>query len=78
MLVVLKLTLKMKKILQSAFNDMYERLSKEYDVKGILLENMVPKGVEMIVGLQNDAQFGPVIMVGLGWYFYRTFQRCII
>jgi 3-hydroxypropionyl-CoA synthetase (ADP-forming) len=50
------------------FNDMYRRLSKMrgVDVKGILLEKMVPKGVELIVGLQNDPQFGPVIMVGLG------------
>ena len=50
------------------FKDMYGRLSKKkgVEVKGILLEKMVPKGVELIVGVQNDPQFGPVIMVGLG------------
>ena len=53
---------------KKTFNDMYGRLSKQegVDVKGILLEKMVPKGVELIVGLQNDPQFGPVIMVGMG------------
>ncbi len=53
---------------KKTFNDMYGRLSKKkgVKVKGILLEKMVPKGVELIVGLQNDPQFGPVIMVGMG------------
>ncbi len=53
---------------KKAFNDMHGRLSKKkgVNVKGILLEKMVPKGVELIVGIQNDPQFGPVIMVGLG------------
>lgn len=53
---------------KKTFKDMYGRLSKKkgVDVKGILLEKMVPKGVELIVGVQNDSQFGPVIMVGLG------------
>jgi 3-hydroxypropionyl-CoA synthetase (ADP-forming) len=60
-----KIDLKNEEDVRSAFNDMYGRLSKEYDVKGVLLEKMVPKGVEMIVGLQNDPQFGPVIMLGL-------------
>ena len=56
------------KDVKKTFNDMYGRLSKKkgVDVKGILLEKMVPKGVELIVGIQNDPQFGPVIMVGLG------------
>jgi len=50
------------------FNDMFGRLSKKkgVHVKGILLEKMVPKGVELIVGIQNDSQFGPVIMTGMG------------
>ena len=53
---------------KKTFNDMHGRLSKEkgVEVKGILLEKMVPKGVELIVGIQNDPQFGPVIMVGMG------------
>jgi len=53
---------------KKTFKDMYGRLSKKkgVDVKGILLEKMVPKGIELIVGIQNDPQFGPVIMVGLG------------
>lgn len=49
-----------------AFADMQERLSKRYELKGILLEKMVPSGIELIVGLQNDPQFGPVIMFGMG------------
>lgn len=53
---------------RTTFEDMYDRLSNKKDVtvNGILLEKMVPKGVELIVGIQNDPQFGPVIMVGLG------------
>jgi 3-hydroxypropionyl-CoA synthetase (ADP-forming) len=49
-----------------AFADMKERLSKRYEIKGILLERMVPSGIELIIGLQNDPQFGPVIMFGMG------------
>jgi 3-hydroxypropionyl-CoA synthetase (ADP-forming) len=69
-----KIDLKDEESVKSAFNDMYGRLSKDYDVKGVLLEKMVPKGVEMIVGLQNDPQFGPVMMVGLGGIFTELFK----
>ena len=56
---------------------MYGRLSKKkgVDVKGILLEKMVPKGgVELIVGIQNDPQFGPMIMAGLGGVMTEIFK----
>ena len=53
---------------KKTFDDMYGRLSRKkgVHVKGILLEKMVPKGVELIVGVQNDPQFGPIIMAGMG------------
>ena len=62
---------------KKTFNDMYGRLSKKkgVDVKGILLEKMVPKGgVELIVGIQNDPQFGPMIMAGLGGIMTEVFK----
>ena len=59
---------------KTVFSEMYDRLSKEYQIKGILLEKMVPPGIEIIIGLQNDPQFGPVIMVGLGGILTEVFQ----
>jgi 3-hydroxypropionyl-CoA synthetase (ADP-forming) len=59
------------------FNDMYSRLAKQYEVKGVLLEKMVPQGTELIVGLQNDSQFGPVIMVGLGGIYTEIFKDVV-
>jgi acyl-CoA synthetase (NDP forming) len=33
---------------------------------GVLVETMSPKGVELIIGARNDAEWGPVILVGFG------------
>jgi len=60
---------------KDAFNDIYGRLSKQYKVKGLLLEKMATAGgAELIVGLQNDPQFGPVIMAGIGGIYTEVFR----
>lgn len=69
-----KVGLRSEDEVRKAFDDMYHRLKEKFDVKGVLLEKMVPNGVELIVGLQNDSQFGPSIMVGIGGIYTELFK----
>ncbi|GAH17204.1 unnamed protein product, partial [marine sediment metagenome] len=41
----------------------------EVRINGILLYKQAPKGVEVIVGMIRDPQFGPTVMFGLGGIF---------
>ncbi|WP_029009060.1 acetate--CoA ligase family protein [Azospirillum halopraeferens] len=38
----------------------------EARLDGVLLQRMVPKGVEIVVGARMDPAFGPLVVVGLG------------
>jgi acyl-CoA synthetase (NDP forming) len=43
-------------------------------IEGVLMSPMVRGGVEMILGVQNDAVFGPVVMLGLGGIFVEVLK----
>lgn len=58
-----------KKIIQNA-----ESFKADAKIIGVSVQEMLPKGVEVIVGVTNDAVFGPVIMFGLGGVFVEIFE----
>lgn len=44
----------------------------------ILVQKMLPKGLEVIIGVKNDPQFGPVVMLGLGGVFVEIFEDTVL
>ena len=59
----------------------YEEIMKSVTAKrpdahinGILTVPMLDAGVEIIIGVNNDPQFGPMIMVGMGGVFVEVFK----
>ncbi len=44
------------------------------DLKGVLIQQMMPPGVEILLGVTCDPMYGPMVMVGLGGVFVEVFQ----
>lgn len=44
------------------------------DIQGVLVQQMLPDGFEVLMGVSTDPQFGPVIMVGLGGIYVELLQ----
>lgn len=48
--------------------------SPELDFQGFLVEQMAPRGVEVVLGIKRDPAFGPVLMFGLGGIAVELFK----
>jgi acetate---CoA ligase (ADP-forming) len=54
---------------RAAYQKIYDNVLKvvpKANIEGILIEQMAPKGVEVILGASRDERFGPLMMFGLG------------
>jgi acyl-CoA synthetase (NDP forming) len=64
-----KLNLKNGAHVEKAYNDILASVKKHYPkakIDGISVQQMAKPGTEIIIGMTKDAQFGPVLMFGLG------------
>ncbi|NMC35145.1 MAG: acetate--CoA ligase family protein [Veillonellaceae bacterium] len=66
---------------ESEVTEAYEKLFKDIaakrpdaDLQGVLIEQMAPRGQEVIIGLKRDPGFGSVVMFGLGGIYVELFK----
>ncbi len=64
-----------------AADDSYELMNlkirkklPEARIEGVYIEKMISKGLEVIIGMTRDPQFGPMLMFGLGGIFVEVMK----
>ena len=64
-----KVGLRTSKQVGKAYDDILKAIKQEYPqamIQGVSVQKMARPGVEVIIGMSKDEQFGPVLMFGLG------------
>ncbi len=72
-----KLNIKSAEEAMDAYDEIIENALKHFEnptIKGVQICGMAEKGVEVIIGVNNDPQFGPSVLVGLGGVFVEIFK----
>jgi acyl-CoA synthetase (NDP forming) len=64
-----RLGLRTAKQVGKAYEDIWQAVRQKHPqarIQGVAVQKMARPGVEVIIGMSRDAQFGPVLMFGLG------------
>jgi len=73
-----KLGLKSRQDVRDAFDLMMYRiplqLDEDAEIVGVLVQEMVKSGREVILGMKRDPHFGPLIMFGMGGIFVEVLK----
>jgi len=72
-----KINLNSKKEVENAFFDITTRVRNimpTAHISGVMIQEMVPKGKEVIMGITKDPQFGHMIMFGLGGIYVEVLK----
>ena len=72
-----KVGLKSIKEVERAYSEIKRSAAEKVpgaEIWGVSVQKMAPQGVELIIGMTKDEQFGPVIMFGLGGIFVEVLK----
>jgi acetyltransferase len=72
-----KLDLKNKDQVKRAYEEILESILEHKPnarISGMTIEEMAPPGKEIILGMNRDAQFGPILMFGLGGIYVEALE----
>jgi acetyltransferase len=65
---------------EAAFDEIVTN-AKAYDpearLEGVLIQKMMPKGHEMVIGVIRDPDFGPLVMLGSGGIYLEVLQDVV-
>jgi acyl-CoA synthetase (NDP forming) len=63
--------------LQIKFTELLKNVKNkkpDAQIEGVLIQPMVSSGIETIIGIKRDPQFGPLIMFGIGGIYVEVFR----
>jgi acetyl coenzyme A synthetase (ADP forming)-like protein len=72
-----KINLNNKKDVENAFFEITTRVRNiipTAQIRGVMIQEMIKDGKEVIIGITNDAQFGHMIMFGLGGIYVEVLK----
>lgn len=72
-----KLNIRNLEELEAAFDEVVTNAKHhcpDTRINGVLVSRMLPPGREFIIGVNNDPQFGPMVLCGLGGVFVEVFK----
>jgi acetyltransferase len=72
-----RLNVASREAVADAFDLMMLRIRQrdpEARIEGAYVEKMLPRGLEVIIGMSRDPQFGPMLMFGLGGIFVEVMK----
>jgi acetyl coenzyme A synthetase (ADP forming)-like protein len=75
------LDLRTEQDVERAFTQIKERLAKigrDHEMQGVVIQKMITKGVETIVGVSQDPAFGPLILFGMGGITAELFKDVVL
>lgn len=72
-----KLGLSSEKAVTNAYNEIMTNVKKYMPgakIHGVIVQKMLKKGLEVIVGMSRDPQFGPLVLFGLGGIYVEILK----